>query len=293
LRDYRVTGPAVLKTSPAVLKRLLLQGARLPNANLVGAMLDSAILAGANLRGANLQAADLEHADLSGTDLRSARFDQATQLTGAILDGVAVDQITLNGVNLTGVSWKSVTPLKDEQIAREQAQLIKPFRAAPVFREASIEHYEAALRANRLVATALRAQGMTEDADLFLFRAQLMQRELCIQRGKYGQWIFSLFVEISSGYGYRPLRIVGAYGLVLTVFAAIFWALGIHSFAAEPGWQALWDSFLVSLSAIHGRATFETLGAWTPAAWVAAVESVIGIVIEGVFVAMLIQRLFR
>jgi len=45
--------------------------------------------------------------------------------------------------------------------------------------------------------------------------------------------------------------------------------------------------------AIHGRTTFETLGAWTPAAWFAAIESVIGIVIEGVFVAMIIQRLFR
>jgi hypothetical protein len=54
----------------------------------------------------------------------------------------------------------------------------------------------------------------------------------------------------------------------------------------------MWDSFLVSLSAIHGRATFEQLGPWSPAAWVAAGESVIGIVIEGVFVAMLIQRFF-
>jgi hypothetical protein len=32
---------------------------------------------------------------------------------------------------------------------------------------------------------------------------------------------------------------------------------------------------------------------WTPAAWAAAIESVVGVVIEGVFVAMLIQRLFR
>jgi hypothetical protein len=35
----------------------------------------------------------------------------------------------------------------------------------------------------------------------------------------------------------------------------------------------------------------EQLGAWTPAAWVAAMVSVIGIV--GVFVAMIIQRHFR
>jgi hypothetical protein len=55
----------------------------------------------------------------------------------------------------------------------------------------------------------------------------------------------------------------------------------------------LWDSFLVSLAAIHGRALLEQIGAWTPAVWVAVVESVGDIVIEGVFVAMLIQRLFR
>jgi hypothetical protein len=52
--------------------------------------------------------------------------------------------------------------------------------------------------------------------------------------------------------------------------------------------EALWDPFLVSLSAIHGRAVFEQLGVWTPAARVAATGSVVGIVIEGAFVAMLI-----
>ena len=89
-----------------------------------------------------------------------------------------------------------------------------------------------------------------------------------------------------AGYGYRLWRIFVAYGLVLAVFALIFWALGVHSYSAEPWYQALWDSFLVSLSAIHGRTFFEQIGAWTPAAWVAAIESVVGIVIEGVFVAI-------
>src|SRR5258708_38150179 len=68
--------------------------------------------------------------------------------------------------------------------------------------------------------------------------------------------------------------------------------LGVHSMRDESGARALWDAFLVSLSAIHGRTTFEQLGAWSPAAWVAAVESGVGIVIEGVFVAMLVQRFF-
>ena len=85
---------------------------------------------------------------------------------------------------------------------------------------------------------------------------------------------------------------LAAYAAVVLVFSLIYWALGVHSFSHESGIQALWNSFLVSLPAIHGRTTFEQRGAWTLAAWAAAVESVLGIVVEGVFVAMLIQRFF-
>jgi hypothetical protein len=105
-------------------------------------------------------------------------------------------------------------------------------------------------------------------------------------------YVGSLLLWALAGYGYRLWRILAAYGLVLAVFTVIYAALGVHSYRGESGVQALWDSFLVSLSAVHGRATFEQLGAWSVAAWVAAVQSVAGIVIEGVFVAMLVQRFF-
>ncbi len=104
--------------------------------------------------------------------------------------------------------------------------------------------------------------------------------------------MFSALLWLLSGYGYRLWRILAAYGAALLLFAVIYWPMGVHSFPHESGLQAFWDSFLVSLSAIHGRTTFEQLGAWSPAAWAAAVESVVGIVIEGVFVAMLVQRFF-
>ncbi len=109
---------------------------------------------------------------------------------------------------------------------------------------------------------------------------------------KPGAYLFSVLLAVLAGYGFWLWRIFATYLIALTAFTAVYWLLGIHSFAGEAWWQALWDSFLVSLSAIHGRATFEQLGAWSPAAWVAAFESVIGIVTEGVFVAMLIQRFF-
>jgi hypothetical protein len=139
----------------------------------------------------------------------------------------------------------------------------------------------------------LRAPGLAEDADVFPYRAQLMQRGLRFQRRQFGRWLISGGLAALAGYGYRLWRIFFACGPVFVIFALIFWALGVHSFAdatAEAWYQALWDSFLISLSAIHGRAIFEQLDAWTPAAWVAAIESVVGIVIEGAFVAMIIQR---
>src|SRR5262249_7462131 len=104
--------------------------------------------------------------------------------------------------------------------------------------------------------------------------------------------IFSWLLFVVSGYGYRLWRILAVYGATHLVFTLIYWLMGIHSFPHEPGTQAMWDSFLVSLSAIHGRTIFEQLGAWSPAAWAAAVESIVGILVEGIFVAMLIQRFF-
>jgi hypothetical protein len=48
----------------------------------------------------------------------------------------------------------------------------------------------------------------------------------------------------------------------------------------------------ISLNAIHGRAFFAQFGLDTVQSWIATAESVVGIVIEGLFVAVLIQRLF-
>jgi hypothetical protein len=273
----------------ANLQRVNLEGAHLSGAQLTGTNLIRANLTDAELFDARLAGARLGGANLRGADLRLAKLDRATRLNRANLSGISVDQITLDNTNLAVASWDNVAPLGDEKRA---CALIDNFGDIKDY-ETRIGEFAAAIRANRLLATVLRAQGLTEDADVFTYHAQIMQRQLRFHRRQYGRWLVSLGLAALSGYGYRLWRIFVAYGLVLAVFAAIFWALGVHSYGAEPWYQALWDSFLVSLSAIHGRAVFEQLGAWTPAACVAAIESVVGIVIEGVFVAMLIQRLFR
>src|SRR5258708_39456688 len=123
-------------------------------------------------------------------------------------------------------------------------------------------------------------------------RAQVLQRRVNRLQRKPFRYLGSLLLAVLSGYGYRLWRILAVYAVVLVIFAVLYWLLGVHSSPQVSGVHALWDTFLVSLSALHGRAAFEHLGAWSPAAWVAAGESVVGIVTEGVFVAMLIQRFF-
>lgn len=277
------------KLQDAYLVRAHLESADLSAAHLERAELDGAHMEKGRLGAAHLEGAGLSRANLKSADLRSAKLDKNTRLNESDLFGASFDQIVLDNANLSVVSWEGVAPLGDEKRARAT----KGDDGKRKSREDRIEDYEAAVRANRLLATELRRQGLAENADVFAYRAQIMQRKLNFRRRRFGRWSFSWLFAALSGYGYRLANIFIAYGLVLAVFAAIFWALGVHSYGAEPWYQALWDSFLVSLSAIHGRAVFEQLGAWTPAAWVAAIESVVGIVIEGVFVAMLIQRLFR
>lgn len=268
--------------------------AKLYSASLEGSALNSASMEGADLYEAHLEEADLYAAHLARSDLRNAYFDSASTLNRVVLadDGIGplVRDAHWNGVNLSGIRWAQVRMLGEEAVARQrQATDVGPEDATT--RQAE---YERAVRANRQLAAVLRSQGLTEPADRFAYRAQLCQRHVLRQEGtgKWSAYVGSLFLWAISGYGYRLWRILAAYGVVLIVFAVLYWLIGVHSFAHEARIQALWDSFLVSLSAIHGRSLLEQLGAWSPAAWIAAIESVFGIVIEGVFVAMLIQRFF-
>jgi hypothetical protein len=73
------------------------------------------------------------------------------------------------------------------------------------------------------------------------------------------------------------------------LFATAYFAAGVWLGATHLEW---YEALLVSLTAIHGRVFITTFGRDSIQAWIAAVESVVGIVIEGVFVAMLIQRFF-
>jgi uncharacterized protein YjbI with pentapeptide repeats len=289
-----------------------LEGVDLRWAHLEGAVLTEDHLEGTSLTGAHLEGADLTEAHLEGkmmaaddlarirgwaadfperlspADLRGASFDKASRLQEAVLTGVSFDQVTFDNTNLTVVDWSLVDRLGDERTARARTGA----GGQPKDRDTRLAQFKAAVRANRQLAVALQAQGLSEDASRFAYRAQVLQRQVLRRQRKLGAYLFSLLLAVLAGYGYRLWRIFAIYGLTVTAFASAYLAAGLAAGHASLTLQSALDALQVSLNAIHGRVFFAQFGLDTLQSWLATGESILGIVIEGVFVAMLIQRFF-
>ncbi len=151
-----------------------------------------------------------------------------------------------------------------------------------------MEEHKHAVRANRQLVVVLRDQGLNEEADHFAYRAQLLHRKVLWLQHEFGRWIFSLLLAVLSGYGYRIWRILAAYIVVVSLFALAYFVLGIH-FSPH---MHLDQAYLESITAFHGRVFLEQFNTNTPQIWLTAFEAIAGLIIEGVFIAMLIQRFF-
>jgi uncharacterized protein YjbI with pentapeptide repeats len=296
-RDATVTqrAAAAAQLQRANLEEAHLEDARLNSAHLEEADLSSAHLQGARLVSAHLEAAVLRQAQLGGAALQGSFFDAATNLDRTSLGdkvhgGASFADIRWGDVNLASVDWDYTDILGDERRARTSHEPEGEWKST----EDRSEEFESAMRANRQLATVLRAQGLNELGDRYFYRAQVLQRQLLRRRGakKWPAYTGSLLLWALSGYGYRLWRIFTVYLLTLLVFAALYYVIGLPNTQGASQPQTIGDAFLVSLTAIHGRVFLEPLGQHSLQAWVAAVESVVGIVLEGVFVAMLIQRFF-
>lgn len=299
----------------AYLEKADLRFTHLEGAFLMGAHLEGAYLGGTHLEGKTYSAENEDYqrmqqwvnkghtfsAALSPVDLRGAFFDATTTLTEATLGdassgGVSVADVSWGDVNLAVVDWSQVAVLGDEREARETASEKKlphtELESLQTLASERVRAFQAAARANRQLATALRNQGMADEANHFAYRAQLMQRTGYRLQRRYGQWLFSWLLSLLAGYGYRLERILISYVLIVGVFAAGFLISDVVS--GQGAWtlpHAL-DALQISLNAIHGRVFFAQFHLDTIQSWLATAESVVGIVIEGIFVAMLIQRYF-
>jgi hypothetical protein len=244
-----------------------------------------------------------------------AVLDAATALDDISLGdakggAVQVADVRWGGVNLAVVDWTPFTGRKvilgDEQAARdfkpwpitETEELRKQPRQQRA--RARAEHiamqaqerlglYQAAVRANRQLATALRDQGMNEEADRFAYRAQVLQRQLLRRQRKPLQALFSAFLDLLAGHGYKPGRTLVAYLLAILSFGTAYYFLGQ---AVGPHLSPL-GAFVFSMTSFHGRGFFPGgIALDDPITVLAAFEAFVGLVVEVSFIATFTQRFF-
>jgi uncharacterized protein YjbI with pentapeptide repeats len=261
-----------------------LQGAELIEAQLRDANLSEAQLRDANLSGAQLQGARLDRAQLQRTDLTAARMNVETHLTDVAVDTqTRVADVVWDNVPLTRVSWP--LQLGDETMARKAKEVGgKTQDSARRTRE-----FAAAVRANRVLAVTLRAQGLNEDADRYAYRAQILQRQVLRRQGHPFRALFSWFLDVLAGHGYKPGRTLIAYLLAILSFGTAYYFIGQ---AVGPHLSPL-GAFVFSMTSFHGRGFFPGgIALDDPITVLAALEAFTGLVIEVSFIATFTQRFF-
>jgi uncharacterized protein YjbI with pentapeptide repeats len=281
--------------SEAYLEEGYLSGSYLQEADLSGAHLEGAYFNEAHLEGSTLYKAHLERtflykAHLEGTrlsrtpiPLKEARLKKAVE-SGEQHVGPSLADAQWGDVNLAVVQWSEVNMLGDEYEARQTTHAGKRKTS-----EARLEEYEAAVRANRQLSVALRTQGLDEEAARFAYRAQLLQRIVLRRQGKFGQYLFSLLLDLLAGYGYRPGRSVMAYLFVIFGFMGLY-LLSAHAAALHLSWD---EALVLSVSSFHGRGFFlQNVALGDNFARLAAAEAVLGLLIEISFIATFTQRFF-
>jgi hypothetical protein len=98
---------------------------------------------------------------------------------------------------------------------------------------------------------ALQAQGLNEEAARFAYQAQILQRAVSRLQKKFGQYLFSLFLDLLAGYGYRPGRSVLWYLIIIFGFALTYHFLGgLSLFPQMPSSSASCHFMVVGFSPV-------------------------------------------
>src|SRR6266700_2557182 len=268
----------------ANLSAAYLQDAYLYNAHLEDAYLSEAHLNRADLRAAHLEGTDLSGAHLEGSNLSGAFFTSVTNLKGVHFGNEKSGFVLLAGVrwsdvDLSVVDWTQMNILGDEYQARRRE------KDNGVAKDSTtrLEEYRTAVRANRQLAVALRREGLNEEAARYAHRAQRLQRVVLRRQRKLGQYLFSWFLDLLVGYGYRPGRTIFWYLAIIFGFAIAYFAFG-HLPPLE--------AFIFSLTSFHGRGFFpeSTLFLHDALVILAVFEAVVGLLIEASLIATFTQR---
>jgi len=283
----------------ATTKQRQMASVRLERATLTYAHLEGSALTYAHLEGARIVTAHLEAADLQGAhwgadppaDIHRAFFDAATKLENAQLandSGVGPRMVDVHwgGTNLGTVDWRPVRVLGDVYRARQRTLANGKLKD----REQRFRDFRQAVSANRQLAAALRAQGLSEDADRFAYRAQRLQREVLRRQRRYLAWAGSALLDGLAGYGFKPARALLVYLVLIVSFAATYSLIGPSAHLPLSPLEAV----VFSVTSFHGRgfSPGESVTLANPLTVLAAAEAILGLLVEITFIATFTQRFF-
>jgi uncharacterized protein YjbI with pentapeptide repeats len=221
--------------------------------------------------------------------------------------GARLADIKWATAKLAVIDWQRITITGDESEARQRQDNTGHQKGW----ERRLGDYEAAARSYRQLVVELRARGQNADADVFAYHAQVMQRAVFLRQFKPLAWLGSRFLDFISGYGYRPLRSIASYIITITVFAVLYWCVtndvsvthglftniivGLGMTPPQPSPEHLqgYEAVVVSLTSFHGRGFFQPIQSpGDKVAILAAIEAMIGLVLEITFIATFTQRFF-
>jgi uncharacterized protein YjbI with pentapeptide repeats len=276
----------------------------------------------ASFRQAILYGVSFNDAHLEGADFRLAFFDDVATLKGARMGYynkyARLADVRWNGVNMAEIIWGTIWSAQYNRIAWRHDVLgdeiaalrpdydekkyhddAPPDELPPIVKdhERKISDWQAAVRAYRQVAIALRSQGVNDQADHFAYRAHLCQRRVSrlstldgfLNLRYLARYIGSVFLDTLAGYGYDFLKTIGWYIIILLSFTSMYVYLGHISRQGFSGW----DAFFFSVSSFHGRGFFPAnFTPDDPNVKIAAIEAIVGVLIEVSFIATFTQRFF-
>ena len=262
--------------------RINLSGTSLIRANLRYVQLASVDLQHANLENADLAKANLKQADLTDANLRGTNLASAN-LSHSVLDSVAAlkNAIVDSQTRLDTVVWRDTLPTRPAGGDDPLDQIIFVRDLGRVFREVSL---------------AMKAQGLYAQASAYRVLEQRTERYALRLESRLLPWAGSAVLDLVSGYGERPARAFQSYVVVVLGFAVVYFELtnNLANYFFTTTRPLKWyEALVLSVSSFHGRGFFpQSISLSDPVAMVAAVEAIIGLFIELVFIATFNQRFF-
>jgi hypothetical protein len=100
-----------------------------------------------------------------------------------------------------------------------------------------------------------------------------------------GRWLFSWFLNVGAGYGYKPLRCFIIYLLAVLVFTLAHYLVG----AIDGHSLTFLNALAVSVQSLHGRLFSFQSG--DPQTILNTIEAFVGLFIEAIVVAVITQRI--